>query len=433
MMERNRVHDLIVIGAGPAGLAAARTAARLGLDVLLLEKLSEAGDLGHPCGAAIAPHPGFVSGHRRAEGLHFPELDLVIPHSLVVGWPATQRYVSPGGYEMRIIFPVREDFPIAVLDKPALLRLLAEQAQEAGAELRFGTPVAGLVAAGRQIVGVRTHRVEIHARLVLSAEGISRRFCQEAGLYKGGQPPRSHATVVWQGLEAPAVQAEHVGQIATFGQRYTAAPRAMGTLDMPAPGRAGVFFSFFHEGPHLQAAHPPWACLEAYKREDPRVRDLLSGSAAVRRKGCQMVVRDAPSRAVVDGFLGLGDAVTPGGQMGIAPAMFSGRRAAEVAAQAIRAGNTSAKRLAAYDRLLHGPFLRGMETESKIILGLASMGDDEMDRVCQTCGRLDLAPFFFGEPWPMLRASAQWLVRALPLILRDGLLIRRLMAGGAPG
>jgi len=132
--------------------------------------------------------------------------------------------------------------------------------------------------------------------------------------------------------------------------------------------------------------------------------------------------------------LGLGDAVTPGGQMGIVPAIFTGRRAAEVAAEAIRAGDTSAKGLAAYDRLLHGPFLRGMETEGKIILGLASMTDEEMDRVCQTCSRLDLAPFFFGQPWPMLRESARWLARALPLILRDWRLIRRMMAGGrVPG
>jgi hypothetical protein len=71
-----------------------------------------------------------------------------------------------------------------------------------------------------------------------------------------------------------------------------------------------------------------------------------------------------------------------------------------------------------------------METEGKIILGLASMSDEEMDRVCQSCGKLDLAPFFFGKPWPMLRESAKWLARALPLILRDWRLIWHMMEGG---
>ncbi len=46
-----------------------------------------------------------------------------------------------------------------------------------------------------------------------------------------------------------------------------------------------------------------------------------------------------------------------------------------------------------------------METEGRIILGLVSMTDEEMDRVCQICSKLDLAPFFFGEPWPIREVS----------------------------
>jgi len=45
-------YDIAIIGAGPAGLMAARTTARLGLRTLLLEKLPRAGELSHPCGAA---------------------------------------------------------------------------------------------------------------------------------------------------------------------------------------------------------------------------------------------------------------------------------------------------------------------------------------------------------------------------------------------
>ncbi len=37
-------YDVIVVGAGPAGSIAARTAARNGLDVLLIEKRQEIGD-----------------------------------------------------------------------------------------------------------------------------------------------------------------------------------------------------------------------------------------------------------------------------------------------------------------------------------------------------------------------------------------------------
>jgi flavin-dependent dehydrogenase len=316
-----KFYDVVIIGAGPAGLSAACTTRRLGLDTLLLEQLPQSGELGHPCGSTIAPVPGFVAGERRQDGLHYPELDLTIPSSLLIGFPTTQRYISPGGYEMRVVFPARDDFPIAAVDKPGLLRLLAEQAIGAGVELCFGTVVTGLIAEGNRIVGVRTEAEEIRAQIILSAEGTTRRFCQEAGLYDAAPPTRCHVAIVWQELEAPGVRDEHVGKIATFGERYTSATRVVGTVDMPAAGYAAVYLSFFGTGPYEGNEELSWDYLEEYKRTDPRVQDLLVGSTVVRRRRCRLVVRDAPPRVVQAGFMGLGDAVTPGGRLGIVPSL----------------------------------------------------------------------------------------------------------------
>jgi flavin-dependent dehydrogenase len=133
-MSDNNEFDIIVIGAGPAGLAAARTASQAGCKTLLLEKLPKAGDLGHPCSGAIAPLPGFVRGQRIPDGLHFREIAFTIPWALVTGTPTRQRYISPGGIVFQATFPARDDFPIAVIDKSGVLRLMAEQASTAGAE-----------------------------------------------------------------------------------------------------------------------------------------------------------------------------------------------------------------------------------------------------------------------------------------------------------
>jgi len=424
--------DLLVIGGGPAGLMAARTAARLGLRTLLLEKLPRPGELAHPCGGVIAPLPGFVSGRRTGEGLYFPELDLLIPAALVIGQPSVLRYVSPGGRTFAATFPRRDDFPIAAVDKPALLRLLAGEATAAGAELRWGVAVTGLLKADGRIVGVRTRQEEIRARIVLSAEGVTRRFTEAAGLYDDAAPARRYAFIVSEEVEAPAVQAHHVGQLNTFGRRYTSAPTpAFGAVVVPAPGRAGIYFSLFADTPRLYTDKPLWYYVEEYRQNDPRVSELFKGAQVIRRAGMRMTIRQAPRRVVADGLVGVGDSITPGGHVGVIPAMFLGQRAAHCAARAIRTDDLSARGLAEYDRLFHGPFLRGLDTESKIITGLAAMSDEELDRLSQTLSRINLAPFFFGRWQPMVAETLKWLVTGFPLILRDWRLIRRMMVGEA--
>jgi len=87
--------------------------------------------------------PSFVSGQRTGEGLYFPELSLTIPAALVIGQPSVLRYISPGGRTFAATFPRRDDFPVAAVDKSALLRLLAGKAMAAGAELRWGATVTG--------------------------------------------------------------------------------------------------------------------------------------------------------------------------------------------------------------------------------------------------------------------------------------------------
>ncbi len=54
------IHDMIIIGGGPGGYTAALYAARAGLDVLVLEKLSAGGQMGLT--SRIDNYPGFPDG-----------------------------------------------------------------------------------------------------------------------------------------------------------------------------------------------------------------------------------------------------------------------------------------------------------------------------------------------------------------------------------
>src|SRR5260370_36684893 len=114
-------YDVVVIGAGPAGVMAARTAAKQGAHTVLLERETSAGR--KPCAegilsevlddAEVSPQPGFVAS-RIAGAFLYP--------------PDEQQRVRVGG----------EGY---ILDKPAFLNTLAERAVAAGSEVLYGASI----------------------------------------------------------------------------------------------------------------------------------------------------------------------------------------------------------------------------------------------------------------------------------------------------
>ncbi|MBT2211085.1 geranylgeranyl reductase family protein [Actinomadura sp. NEAU-AAG7] len=162
--------DVIVVGAGPAGSAAACHLARAGLDVLILEKTTFPRE--KVCGDGLTPRavrelvalgvdvegPGWfrTAGLRLVGGRH----------RLEIGWPG-------GSLPAFGLTRTRRD-----LDE-----LLVQQAVKAGATLREGTKVtAPLRNRTGQVAGVVAGGREHHARLVVAADGASSRLSVATGL-----------------------------------------------------------------------------------------------------------------------------------------------------------------------------------------------------------------------------------------------------------
>jgi flavin-dependent dehydrogenase len=406
MQNNLSTYDIVVIGAGPAGLSAARTSARLGFRTLVVEQLAAPlrsvrsrahGHAAQSMGKAAKTGAGDHAGG----GLYFPQIDLSIPAALMADCTAAARGYGPAGHEVGAAFS-GHDAPVALVDGPGVLNLLAGQTATAGGEFLFDTAAVGLLHEGHRVVGVRTTAGNVRAELVISAEGANRRLCEEAGLYGSALLAARYALVLTEEMDAPAVARADMGQIVTLGNRYTSAREAFGSVIMPAPGRAVVSFTVLAEDPGCATADAAWRFLEEYRR-DPRVSRLLAGATVRGRTSRYVPFGEAPARVTADGFLGTGDAITPAGGLGLLPAVHVGRQAALIAAEAMDNGGASAARLAAYDGFCQRQILPGLVEESQALEALLALDDAQLDALGPTPGQLRL-------PLPNLggRLTAGW-------------------------
>src|SRR5438445_6216297 len=151
------MHDVIVVGAGPAGLSATVLRAGQGLDVLALEEHAEIGVPTH-C-------TGLVSGETNRL--------YKIPEEVVLNGPPSCLVISPGGRVAELEDPGEE---IAVLDRAGFDRALAASVVEAGGVVRTSCRVDH-VRNGDRFVEVETACGErLRARALVLGCGVTYRF-----------------------------------------------------------------------------------------------------------------------------------------------------------------------------------------------------------------------------------------------------------------
>ncbi|MFI6077598.1 geranylgeranyl reductase family protein [Actinoplanes sp. NPDC051343] len=177
--------DVIVVGAGPGGSAAAYHLARHGLRVLLLEKTEFPRE--KVCGDGLTP--------RAVRQL----VRMGVDTSEKAGWLQNKGLrVIGGGVRLELDWPDLASFPNYGLVRTRLDfdDMLAKRAVEAGALLRTSVNVTGPVldADGRAIgvqakVGPGKEPVEFRAPLVIAADGVSGKVPIAMGLAKRDDRP----------------------------------------------------------------------------------------------------------------------------------------------------------------------------------------------------------------------------------------------------
>jgi electron transfer flavoprotein-quinone oxidoreductase len=353
--------DVVVVGAGPAGSAAALVAARNGLRVCLLER---------------GPFPGSKNVYG---GVTYGRvLDDLIPSwwtdAPVQRW-ITRRTTMVASGARSIQIDVRgERWGTPPYNGATTLRSefdewFADQAVAAGAALVPATTATGLLRDGAgRICGVRTDRPDgdLSAGVVIACDGVNSFLAKEAGLY----PTFSAEHVTLGAKEVLLLEKEEIDRRFGLEGREGVDIEMIGVTGGVAGGgflytnlasiALGVVVSAAGLAESGERPEDLIAGLKAHPAIAPYVRGAELGeySAHLIPEGGY----DAMPELAADGLLVAGDA----GSFCLATGIFlegvnfaigSGRAAGEAAVEALRQGDTTAAGLAGYRRRLESSFV----------------------------------------------------------------------------
>ncbi len=322
MKER---YDVIVVGAGPAGSTAAKTAAEKGLDVLLVEKRQE---IGVPvrCGEGVSKE--FLKEH------------VEIDDKWVCAEVKGSRIYSPDGTMVEMGEEISGKEVGFVLERKIFDRALAELAAGAGAEVRVKTAATSLIFEADFVKGVRLRHLgkecEVRADLVIGADGVESKVGRWAGIDTSLKPSdiETCAQYLMAGLDVDQEYCEfYLGSEVAPGGYAWVFPKGEGKANVGV-GILGSKTGKFKPKPidYLNRF------VDKYFPEGKVVGMVVGG----------VPVSGGLEKTTANGLMLIGDAARQSDPItggGILNGMDAGKMAGKAAYKAILAGDLSAKNL----------------------------------------------------------------------------------------
>jgi digeranylgeranylglycerophospholipid reductase len=347
-------YDIIIVGAGPAGVSAAKTAALNGAKTLIIEKQPTV-MASKPCGeatsqktlqtAGVAAKPSVVM-HRADAMVFSPNLKSV--------------HINEIGFS---------------INKTIFIQEIVAQAAEAGAHVHVREEVQAINRTAEEKIVVKSAHGEYLAKVVIGADGYNSTVARSLGINEKSEPiPTVQYTMVNCQLEYPDTVRFYLGN--------EVAPR----------GYAWIF----PKGEKLTEVGIGVRGVPAKQYLDKFVKQFekeLGKGQIIDYRGAPVPIGGIIEQNVLDGALLIGDAagmVIPLTGAGIHSSVAAGLLAGEVAAISVSEGDCSKTRLEEFNRRYGDEWGRRIAKSLKVMQAIENLSDDDLNRLQTILGGDDI-------------------------------------------
>lgn len=386
-------YDVIVVGAGPGGSITAKTCAKAGLDVLLIEKRQEIGD---PV--------------RCAEGVGKEGLKKHVQPDKA--WIAAEvkgsKILAPDGTEIKMSEEVSSGKAGYTLERKVFDRALAQQAAMAGAEVMVKTRATGLLRNNGMITGINAMYLgessEIKADIVIGADGVESKVGRWGGINTALKPEDidTCAQFLVSNIDAGEYSKFFLGEKYTPGGYVWVFPKGKTTANVGL----GILGNKCGNVRPISLLHK---FMDTYMPEGKIIEIVVGG----------VPVSGPIKQTVVNGLILVGDAARQSDPLtggGIINAMDAGKMAGEVCIKAKEKGDYSINTLKEYEEMWRATIGKELSKSLKVKNLLIKLSDDQLNQLAHSLSGIDTSKMALPKVLPLLfkkNPKILWELRSL--------------------